>query len=200
MLTSHRTLLPFLLLLLVTSLLLTCHNSWRNPLPSPYAYPPTRVASIETAPGPAESTVAQFETASSTLVSSSTITTEVPDPQEFSTNLVSRLRTLVARPIPSYDVSLELEAARCPTTHLQSNQDQLRGQAENWAAFTSLELRDERQEVVRRALAAFGFASEDGNAGLEDEGGVMKGTGLPLEEWKRLFGNGERGLVFTAGK
>ncbi|GAA5846323.1 hypothetical protein JCM3766R1_002210 [Sporobolomyces carnicolor] len=79
-------------------------------------------------------------------------------------------------PLP-YQDSLDLELGRCPTTHAQSNQDQLRGDGETfWKTVETEELARANQRIIERVTAT-----------LEERG------------MDSLSGNGQRGLVFTAG-
>lgn len=129
-----------------------------------------------------------------------TVATPLPLPESevLYAEVVPRLKELVAREIPSYRDSLAKETKRCPVTHRQSNQDQLKGDGKWWATVPSTELAAARSRLARGVVARFGWE-------VELEGGVQEGeeaavTQLSDKEWERLFGKGGRGLVFTAGK
>ncbi|GAA6028301.1 hypothetical protein JCM8097_006964 [Rhodosporidiobolus ruineniae] len=107
-------------------------------------------------------------------------------PTSLAKHLIPRLERLRAAPILSYEASLEVESARCPTTHAQSNRDQLNGEGkEFWPRVSIEELREARERVVEAVVERFGLAEE---RKLVSE-----------ERLEEMLGNGERGLVFTAG-
>lgn len=120
----------------------------------------------------------------------------LPTRQDLRSTLLPVLHALLAKPILSHTKSLAIEIARCPTSHRQSNQDQLNGQGSWWESVPEPELLKAREDVARDVAERFGFAlSEDGHE-LDSEG---TGT-LSSAEWSGLWGKGGRGLVFTAGK
>jgi hypothetical protein len=92
--------------------------------------------------------------------------------------LSRRFSQLAAHQPPSYDESLRVENIRCPHSHLQTNQDQLKGEGEGfWKQVTVEQLIEERQDVMDRVRET-----------------------LQRRSIESLKGNGQRGLVFTAGK
>lgn len=92
--------------------------------------------------------------------------------------LSQRFKLLAAHQPLDYERSLEAETARCPHTHLQSNQDQLEGDGQEfWKRVSVEELVEARQKVIDRVKETV----------------HQRGVG-------ELIGNGQRGLVFTAGK
>ncbi|GAA5828697.1 hypothetical protein JCM11251_005841 [Rhodosporidiobolus azoricus] len=95
-------------------------------------------------------------------------------------HLLPRLDRMESAPILTYNASLTLESARCPTTYRQANRDQLRGEGEEWWPTVSVEeLEEGRKKVVDRVRGIF--------------------QGLTPEELEEMLGTGKRGLVFTAG-
>ncbi|GAA5986178.1 hypothetical protein JCM5350_006530 [Sporobolomyces pararoseus] len=91
--------------------------------------------------------------------------------------LSQRFKLLAAHQPLDYERSLEAETARCPLTHLQSNQDQLKGDGQGcWKRVSVEELVEARQKVIDRVKETV----------------HQRGVG-------ELVGNGQRGLVFTAG-
>ncbi|GAA5961179.1 hypothetical protein JCM3765_001254 [Sporobolomyces pararoseus] len=91
--------------------------------------------------------------------------------------LSRRFNFLAAHQPLDYEQSLRVESARCPHTHLQSNQDQLKGDGQAFWKQVSIEnLVEARQGVIDRV-----------NETVQQRG------------VKELVGNGQRGLVFTAG-
>lgn len=122
----------------------------------------------------------------------------IPSPAELRTSLIPGLRWLRSQAIASYSDSLRIESTRCPTTHLQSNQGQLEGNGEWWKTVEAEVLETARGQVVEAVADVFGFNLQSGEAGFDTDE-TMK-TSLGSAEWDALFGDGGRGVVYTAGK
>lgn len=125
---------------------------------------------------------------------------KIPNPNYLYSQLLPGLRWLSAQKILSYEASLMVEtySGRCPQTHLQSNLDQLKGDGEKWKMMETSVLVKERNNVIDKVIKVFGFESESKDDKFDSRGKVV--STLKKEEWDSLFGNGARGIVYTAGK
>lgn len=125
---------------------------------------------------------------------------KIPNPDYLYSQLLPGLRWLSAQKVLSYEASLMVEtyAGRCPQTQLQSNLDQLKGDGEKWKIMENDQLVKERNNVIDKVIKVFGFESESKNDKFDTKGKVV--STLKAEEWDSLFGNGGRGIVYTAGK
>ncbi|KAI5480761.1 hypothetical protein MNV49_007167 [Pseudohyphozyma bogoriensis] len=114
----------------------------------------------------------------------------IPTSTELWRVLIPNVRWLLRQPIPSHRDSLETQNRYCAGTEKQANLDQLAGDGQWWEKATNKELADGRRRVAQNVAERFGF-------GLEETGERKSRFGE--REWKALFGDGRKGLVFTAG-
>lgn len=136
------------------------------------------------------SAVSSAKTQLKSWLSSDPDFSQVPSSKALYKSLTPRLKRLLSQSIAPYETALARSVVECPTAHLQSNQDQLHGNLEAWANFTSMELEDQRKQVADAVMVGLGFAAFDQQ---------VKGTSMSESNWSKLFGQG-RGLVTTAGK
>ncbi len=110
-----------------------------------------------------------------------------PTPAALGARLLTRIDSLLAAPILSYDDSAKKQRRLCPLSHEQSNQDQINGEGDFWREVKSSTLSGKRVGVAARLRMRLGFDASWGKNRLGNA------------EWKALFGNGERGIVMTGG-
>lgn len=111
----------------------------------------------------------------------------LPTPAALGQHLLSRIDALLSTPIPSYAESAKRQRKLCPTSHEQSNQDQINGEGDFWREVTTSYLHSKRLRVAAGLRERLGF-DED-----------WKEQALDGGAWESLFGDGGRGIVMTGG-
>lgn len=112
-----------------------------------------------------------------------------PDRVLLQSTLLATLRSILRRPIPSYDVSLAEQQEHCPNLLAQTALDQIKDEFPGWATLTTEDLETARDTVVWSVADEIGLTLESANAL------AVSSTG-----WSQLFGDGRHGIVFTGGK
>jgi len=115
-----------------------------------------------------------------------------PNQAQLRATVLGALADLLAAPIASHNDSLARQSARCPFSQYQVDIDHVKKFGHWWETVDEAELRAMRETVAGRAAAEMGWDLAKAGEGLDPAGGLSK--------WRQKFGNGGRGIVYTAGK
>lgn len=114
-----------------------------------------------------------------------------PSQGELRSTVLLAFADLVSAPIASHNQSLVRQQERCPFSEYQVDVDHVKKFGGWWAGVEDTELAGMRERVVDRVTGVMGWDLETAGQPV-GEGG--------LAEWRQRFGNGGRGIVYTAGK
>lgn len=115
---------------------------------------------------------------------------DYPDRVGLQSALLSQLRTVLSRPIPSYADSLLEEQSNCPNSAAQASADQVRDDSRWWKTVPTAELEAARADVVWSLASTMGLTVP----------GSREGPKVDAGSWNSLFGDGRRGIVYAGGK
>ncbi len=114
-----------------------------------------------------------------------------PKQAELRSTVLGAFANLLSAPIASHNDSLARQTERCPYSQYQVDVDHVKKFGKWWEQVEDSELKGMRETVAERVANAMGWDVNGAGEPIQEGG---------LAEWRQRFGNGGRGIVYTAGK
>lgn len=114
-----------------------------------------------------------------------------PNQAQLRSTVLGAFADLLAAPIASHNDSLARQTGLCPFSQYQVDVDHVKKFGRWWEEVEEGVLQGMREAVAERATTAMGWNLTNAGEPIPEGG---------LAQWRERFGNGGRGIVYTAGK